>query len=64
VTKAERIRRLNLMAPAQVLAVARLIRQGFGAHSIHIETGLPVYQINAVFAAREAGAIAESIRGK
>jgi uncharacterized protein YerC len=63
-TKAERIRRLNLMAPAQVLAVARLIRAGNNNFVIAAETGISLRQVNAVFAAREAGAIAESIRGK
>lgn len=41
--------RLALLTSAQIESVEWHIRQGFGAQGIHLETGIRVALINAVF---------------
>lgn len=48
-TNAEMTRRILTIKPATILEICRLIRAGWGANSIRIETDATLAQINAVF---------------
>lgn len=58
-TNAEMNRRLATMSEDLVVQVRRMVRQGYGAHSITLETPANLKQVNAVFQQYWAG---QSIR--
>ena len=53
-TKIELARRLASMTPELLLQVEQMIRQGYGAHGITLESPAKLKQVNAVFKARKA----------